>query len=392
MNYEMKTQVCIIGGGPAGMLLAHVLDLHGISSIVLERKSQAYVLARIRAGILESGTVEFLNEVGLGERLNSEGFKQDFVHFGFEGKETLAFDLIELTGKRMTGYGQAFITEDIYNASNEAGRQVIHNVEDVVLHDLESDPYVTFKTKGGDQRIDCEFICGCDGFHGVSRKSIPSGKRQEWERGFPFGWLGILAQVPPIDELFYANGPDGFVLASKRTPTLSRYYVQCPVEDSIDDWSDDRFWETILAGMPEDYRSKIVTGPSIEKSIAPLRSFVSEPMQYGKLFLAGDATHIVPPTGAKGLNLAVSDVYYLSRAFDQHYNQKKSELLGSYSKTALKRVWGAINLSWRLTDLLHKFPDEAPVKQKIRESEMDLLLMHEALRRAVAFEMAGLPL
>lgn len=392
MSSETRTQVCIIGGGPAGMLLAHGLDLAGIETIVLERQSRDYVLSRIRAGMLESGSVDFIRQLSLAERLDQTGFQQKEVHYGFYGKETLVLDLMEYTGRHLIGYGQTYLTEDVYNASHHARRKVVHGVENVVLNDLKYKPSVAFEQNGQQSIIRSDFIVGCDGFHGVSRNSIPVEHRKEWERVYPFGWLGILAEVPPMKELFYALGPEGFALASKRTPDLSRYYIQCHASDRVEDWSDDRFWENLLQAIPEDYRSKVTTGPSVEKSIAPLRSFVSEPMRYGCLFLAGDAAHIVPPTGAKGLNLAISDVYYLSRALDQYFNHAGDQALEDYSRTALKRVWSAVNLSWSLTKLLHRFPDEDPFDQKIRENQFDLLLAHEPMRIAMAFEKVGLPL
>ena len=389
---RIKTQVAIIGGGPAGMLLAHALDLLGISSVVLESRSKSYVLARIRAGVLEHVAIEYLDELGLTERLRRECFIQDKIHYGFEGKETLVLDLKQHTGKALIAYGQTALTEDLYQAHEIAGRALFDDVDDAKLYDIDSDsPWISFTHAGIKYRLDCDFIAGCDGSHGICRSAIPQAKRREWERVYPFGWLGILARVPPMQEMLYARHSQGFVLTSKRTPTLSRYYVQVPLDTKVEDWPDERFWAALLERLPPEYRAKVTTGPSIEKSIAPLRSFVSEPMCYGRLYLVGDAAHIVPPTGAKGLNLAISDVYYLSRALDSYFNYGSHELLQSYSPTALNRVWSAVNLSWQLTKLLHLFPTEDPFDSRIRENEFDLKLQHEPLRAAMAYEKIGLP-
>lgn len=387
----MKTQVAIIGGGPAGMLLAHVLDQMGISSIVLERQTRDYVLARIRAGVLEQGTVNFLRDVGLGDRMDAEGSVERGTYIGWQGKPSFRIDLEKHGQGLMMAYGQTAVTEDLYAAHDKARRRIIHSVSNVSIEDVQSDPVIKFSADGKAHEISCEFVAGCDGFHGVSRQAIPANKRQEWERSYSFGWLGVLAKVPPLEELVYAQHSEGFALASKRNENLSRYYLQCPASDRVEDWSDDRFWEALGKRLPPEFASEVVTGPSIEKSIAPLRSFVSAPMQYGKLFLAGDAAHIVPPTGAKGLNLAVSDVYYLSRALDQHFNQSKDALLDGYSDTALRRVWSAVNLSWRLTKMLHRFDGEDPFDEKMRQNDYDLLLRHEPVQARLAYEYCGLP-
>jgi len=390
MTKIIKTDVTIIGAGPAGMLLSHLLDLSGIRSVVIEQKSRAYVLERIRAGMLESGTVDVLRQAGLADRLDREALIQEKVHYGFEGKETLILDLKAHTGRWLTAYGQTAITQDLYAAHDAAGRVLFDNVPDAQPHDLTHSPHVTFTKDGQAFDVQSTYIVGCDGFHGVSRASMPDAIKSEWERVYPFGWLGVLADVPPMPELFYARHTDGFLLASKRSPTRSRYYVQVPSSDCVADWSDDRFWEAIYKRLPEEYHDRVTTGPSIEKSIAPMRSFVSEPMQYGGLFLAGDAAHIVPPTGAKGLNLAVSDVYYLHRAMDAFFNGNNSDLLAEYGATALRRVSSSVNLSWKLTKLFHAFPNESAFDAKLRENDFDLLLDHAPMQAAMAYEKVGL--
>ena len=389
----MRTQVAIIGGGPSGLLLSHILDRHGIASIVLERKSKAHVLGRIRAGVLEPGTVALLRQYGLGGRMDREGHVHGGIRIAWPGYDPFLIDGQRFTGKSMMAYGQTQITEDLYAAREAAGGQIVEEAAGVTLHDLKSGrPYVTYEKDGKAVRVDCDFIAGCDGFHGVSRESIPSEARQAYEQVYPFGWLGIMSETPPLDDIVYAYHERGFALASQRGPRLSRYYVQCSAADRPDDWSDDRFWGELKARFPEAIASRIVTGPSIEKSIAPLRSFVSEPMRYGALYLAGDAAHIVPPTGAKGLNLAVSDVFYLSRALCAFYAERRSDLLESYSATALRRVWGAVRLSWWLTTLLHVFPGEDPFKARIRSSEFDHLTRSDHAQAALAEQFVGLPL
>jgi p-hydroxybenzoate 3-monooxygenase len=388
----LRTQVAIIGGGPSGLLLSHILDLNGIGSIVLERKSKAYVLERIRAGVLEAGTVELLRQYGLGARMDREGHVHDGIRIKWPGYDTFLIDGHRFTGKTMMAYGQTQITEDLYSAREAAGGHIVEEAEDVALHDLKSGrPYVTYLKEGKTQRVDCDFIAGCDGFHGVSRQSIPADARRAYERVYPFGWLGIMSETPPLDDIIYAYSERGFALASQRGPKLSRYYVQCPTTDSPEDWADERFWHELKARFPADTAAQIVTGPTIEKSIAPLRSFVSEPMQYGALYLAGDAAHIVPPTGAKGLNLAVSDVFYLSRALCAFYADRRSDLLESYSETALRRVWNAVRLSWWLTTLLHVFPGEDPFPAKLRCNEFDYLTRSEHAQATLAEQFVGLP-
>ncbi len=387
----MQTKVAIIGAGPAGALLSHILDRAGVDNIVVERQSRAYVLERIRAGVLEWGTVETLREHGLGQRLDSEGHVHDTINIAWRGSETLSVDTHEKIGRRMMAYGQTRIQEDLYQAADDRGASIIFEASDVELHDVTTDsPSVTFRVNGTDERIDCDFIAGCDGFHGISRQTIPESSRTEFEKVYPFGWLGILSETPPLPILLYVNHERGFGLCSMRNPMLSRYYVQAPMTDSVDDWSDDRFWSELLGRLPSEYADAMVTGPSIEKSLAPLRSYVCEPMQFGNLFLAGDAAHIVPPTGAKGLNLAVSDVRYLSRAFITHY-QGDDSYLQSYSEMALRRVWGAVRFSWWLTTLLHRFPDQTPFDQRAQEQELSYLASSAAAQSALSEQYVGLP-
>jgi p-hydroxybenzoate 3-monooxygenase len=388
----LRTQVAIIGGGPSGLLLSHILDLNGIDSIVIERKSKAYVLERIRAGVLEAGTVELLRQCGLGARMDREGHVHDGVRIQWPGYDTFLIDGRRFTGKTMMAYGQTQITEDLFAAREKAAGQIVEEAEGVALHDLTSArPYVTYVTAGQAHRVDCDFIAGCDGFHGVSRQSIPAEARRSYERVYPFGWLGIMSETPPLHDIIYAYSERGFALASQRGPMLSRYYVQCPTTDSAEDWPDERFWRELKARFPDEIASRIVTGPSIEKSIAPLRSFVSEPMQYGALYLAGDAAHIVPPTGAKGLNLAVSDVVFLSRALCAFYADRRPDLLEAYSETALRRIWNAVRLSWWLTTLLHVFPGEDSFQAKIRYNEFDYLTRSEHAQATLAEQFVGLP-
>lgn len=387
-----RVPVVIVGGGPAGLLLSHILDLHGIGNVVLERQSKAYVLSRIRAGVLEPGSVKLLRDVGLSERMDREGKPKDGTAIVWQDKPDFFIDIARWTGQRMMAYGQTAITEDLYAARERDGGRFVNEALEVALHGIDgSQPYVTYQANGANHRIECDFIAGCDGFHGPSRQAIPPSVLSTYERVYPFGWLGIMVERPPIGDFTYAYHEQGFALAAQRNPMLSRYYVQVDIGDRIEDWSDDRFWDAFLARFPPDLAAKVVTGPSIEKSIAPLRSFVAEPMRHGRLLLAGDAAHIVPPTGAKGLNLAFSDVFYLSRALDAHYNHRKARYLESYSDMALRRVWGAENLSWRLTKLLHTFPEEDPFDQKIRQNDYDTLLQSEPAQQALAYEYAGLP-
>ena len=388
-----KTRVAVIGGGPAGLLLSHILDLNGVDNIVLEQRNRAYVLDRIRAGVLEAGSVELLRSIGVGERMDREGKPHDGTYIVWAGTEKLLIDTMKYTGREMMAYGQTAITEDLYAARDKAGGQIIDEAQDVQPHDLMTDsPYVTFTKDGKEQRIDCDFVAGCDGFHGVSRQSIPADVLRTYEKGYPFGWLAIMSETAPLPDIIYANHERGFALASQRNERLSRYYIQCDLNDNIDLWSDDRFWEELKARFPKDIADTIETGPSIEKSIAPLRSFVAEPMRYGRLFLAGDSAHIVPPTGAKGLNLAFSDVYYLSRALNEKVTKNNDTYIDTYSDMALRRVWNAERLSWHLTCLLHKFPDDDPFDQRTREDELNHLSKSEIAMAALAEQYAGLPL
>jgi len=392
MAVGMRTQVAIIGGGPAGLLLSHMLHRNGVDSIVLERHSRAHVLERIRAGVLEAGTVELLREVGLGARLDREGLPHDGSWIAWEGKPRFLIDTRKYSGKPMMAYGQTAITEDLYAARDAAGGQIVEEADNVALHDLTSaKPYVTYEKDGRTQRVDCDYIAGCDGFHGVSRQSIPSDVLRVFDRGYPFGWLGIMSETPPYPDICYVYHSRGFALASMRNPMLSRYYIQCDLDARIEDWPDDRFWEEFKARCPREMAEAIVTGPSIEKSIAPLRSFVAEPMRYGRLLLAGDAAHIVPPTGAKGLNLAVSDVFYLSRALTEALKQGRTHYLDCYSDMALRRVWNAERMSWWLTMLIHAFPDESPFERRMRENQFDYLHASESAQASLAEQYVGLP-
>lgn len=387
-----RTQVAIIGAGPAGLLLSHLLHLTGISSVVLERQSSDYVKARIRAGVLEQGSVDVLTKAGVGERLQREGLPHGGFHLGANGT-TCRIALDELTGKHVTVYGQSEVTSDLMDARNAADAHIAYKADNVALHDITSDtPRVTFTKDGKQQEITCDFIAGCDGFHGPSRQAIPNEKRNELERVYPFGWLGILADVPPCnEELVYANSDHGFALASMRSAMRSRYYIQCRSDDDVAQWSDERLWDEVKRRLGPDLAANVTTGPAIEKGIAPLRSFVCETMRYGRLFLAGDAAHIVPPTGAKGLNLAIGDVSYLASALDAQYNAGTELGLQRYSETALRRVWKTERFSWLMTALLHDFETRDAFGKKMQRAELDYIFSSRAAQTSIAENYVGLP-
>jgi len=392
----VQTEIAIIGAGPAGTTLGLMLHHAGIDCVVVERQSRDYVLGRIRAGVLEWTTVEILDSLGVGERMRTEGHVHSGVSIGWRGREVLSIELQALSGKPMMAYGQTEVQTDLYKRADEVGLQIIFEASDVELHgltgDVENDtPAVTFMANGDEHRIDCTAVAGCDGYHGVSRVTIPDAVKTEYQKAYPFGWLGILSETPPLPQLLYVNNELGFALCSERNPMLSRYYVQCPLTDSVDDWSDDRFWSELLTRVPASIAETIVTGPSIEKSIAPIRSYVVEPMQWGNLYLAGDAAHIVPPTGAKGLNLAIADVRYLADAFIARAEGDHTKL-AHYSTTALSRVWNAVRFSWWLTMLLHRFPDQTAFDQRAQEQDLYYLASSRAARESMAEQYVGLPL
>jgi p-hydroxybenzoate 3-monooxygenase len=389
----MKTEVVIIGGGPSGLLLSQLLNRAGVDTVILERTSRKRVLDRIRAGVLESGTVQLLREAGVGDRMDREGIPHEGCYLT-DDDLMVRINFHELTGKKVMVYGQTEVTADLYGAQDAMGTRIIHGVEDVVINDVTTDtPYVEYTVDGERQRVDCQFVAGCDGFHGVSRQTIPADKREEFERVYPFGWLGILSRTPPANhELIYANSRHGFALASMRNENLSRYYVQAPLTDKVEDWSDDRFWEALKLRLPKETADALVTGPSIEKSIAPLRSFVSEPLRWGRLFLVGDSAHIVPPTGAKGLNLAVSDVYYLHDALIAALKKRDHAGVDSYADRALARIWKAMRFSWQMTTMLHQFDGEDSFAAQMRKATLRHLSQSETARRDLAENYIGLPL
>ena len=391
----MKTQVCIIGGGPSGLMLSQLLHLKGIDNVVLEKHSREYVLSRIRAGVLEHGFAKLMREAQCGERMDREGEIHEGFFIAHQG-ELKRVDLHRFSGgNSVVVYGQTELTRDLYDARDRMKGVVIHNAEDVQPHDLtQSHPFVTYRQGDEVVRVDCDFVIGADGFHGVSRKSIPKTVLREYEKVYPFAWLGVLADVPPVSThaIVYANSERGFALCSMRSMTRSRYYVQCPNTDKVEDWSDQRFWDEIRRRLDPDMAERMQIGPSIEKSMAPLRSFVAEPMRFGRLFLAGDAAHIVPPTGAKGLNLAAGDVKYLSSALIEHYQEKSDAGIDTYSQRALARIWRAERFSWWLTTLMHQFPDSGAFGQRMQEAELDYLVHSQALSTSLAENYVGLPL
>jgi p-hydroxybenzoate 3-monooxygenase len=392
LGVTLSTQVAIIGAGPAGSLLSHLLHRAGIESIVVERSSRSHVLSRIRAGILEWGSVEVLRAAGLDGRMDLDGHVHDGAALVWGGREPFFVDINRHVGSHFMSYGQTNIQEDLYVAADLRDAALIFEAADVEVHEPLSDrPHITFEVGGVTERIDADYIVGCDGYHGAARPAIPATVLRTFEKEYPFGWLGILSETPPLPDLVYANHENGFALASQRNPMLSRYYVQCPMDDNIADWSDDRFWTELTTRLGSTIGQQVVTGPSIEKSIAPLRSFVAEPMRYGNLFLAGDAAHIVPPTGAKGLNLAISDVHYLSQGLAAHYTGGADSLLDRYSEMALRRVWGAVRFSWWMTTLLHRFPEQTSFDQRAQEAELDYLASSTYAQAAMAEQYAGLP-
>jgi p-hydroxybenzoate 3-monooxygenase len=388
----VRTQVAIIGAGPAGLLLGQLLHQAGIDAVILEKHSAEHVVGRIRAGVLEQGTVHILDRLGVSRRLHAEGLVHRGVEIGFNGRRH-RIDFEGLIGRTVTVYGQTDVTRDLMEARAHCGAVTIYEADSVRLEDLGSAaPRVHFTCNGVAQTLECDFVAGCDGFHGVCRRSIPDGAVRTYERVYPFGWLGILADVPPVsEELIYANSERGFALASMRSITRVRCYLQCALDDRVEAWSDQRFWDEFKRRMGEEVAERLVTGPSIEKSIAPLRSFVAEPLRYGRLFLAGDAAHIVPPTGAKGLNLAASDVFYLYEALRQYYADKSSAGLDGYSARCLKRVWNAVRFSWWMTTQLHHFPDMDSFSVRVQASELEYLFSSRAAQTALAENYVGLP-
>ncbi|MEO6389224.1 MAG: 4-hydroxybenzoate 3-monooxygenase [Croceibacterium sp.] len=388
----MKTQVCIIGAGPAGLLLGHLLRAEGVECVVIERRDPDYVLSRIRAGVLERITVSLMERLGLDSRLKAEGLPHDGFNLA-DGERLIRIDIADLTGKQVVVYGQTELTRDLMEAREERGLEVIYEAADAALHEIEGDaPFVTYRKDGAESRIDARFVIGCDGFHGPSRKVIPAGGFTEYEREYPFGWLGILADVPPCNhELIYANHARGFALASMRSATRSRYYIDVPIEARIEDWPDERVWDELVRRLPDEAAQHVVRGPALEKSIAPLRSYVFAPMRHGSLLLCGDAAHIVPPTGAKGLNLAASDVHYAAAALTAFFRKSDPDLVGSYSATALARVWKAERFSWSLTRLMHRFPEDGAFERAMQLAELDYISGSRAAQLSLAENYVGLP-
>ena len=388
----MRTKVAIIGAGPAGLLLGQLLHAHGIDNVILERQTPDYVLGRIRAGLLEEGTVALLDQVGAGARAHREGLVHHGVELAFGGVRH-RIDMTAATGKTLMIYGQTEVTLDLMNARRMAGLTTVYEAADVKPHDFHTGhPHVSYVKDGIAHGIACDFIAGCDGFHGVSRASVPPSAIETFERVYPFGWLGILSETPPVShELIYTNHNRGFALCTMRSMRRSRYYLQCSLDDHVDQWPDARFWDELKHRLDREAVDNLVTGPSIEKSIAPLRSFVAEPMRFGRMFLAGDAAHIVPPTGAKGLNLAASDVHYLSDALREYYDEKSSAGLDGYSQRALARVWKAVRFSWWMTAMLHRFPDDGEFGARIQLAELNYLVSSKAASASLSENYVGLP-
>lgn len=388
----MRTQVAIIGAGPSGLLLGQILAKNGIDNVILERQSGEYVLGRIRAGVLESVTIDGLKRAGVTENLEKQGLVHEGCEIVFNDK-SYRVDFEKEVGRHVVVYGQTEVTRDLMEARASIGATTIYEAKDVALHNVDGDaPYVTYVKDGQEHRLDCDYIAGCDGFHGVSRKTIPADVLKTYERVYPFGWLGLMADTPPVaEELIYLKHERGFVLCSQRSKTRSRYYLQVPLTDKVEDWSDERFWEELRTRLGPERSANLVTGPSLEKSIAPLRSFVAEPMRYHNLFLAGDAAHIVPPTGAKGLNLAASDVLYLSDALIDFYKNNSMAGIEGYSERCLKRIWGAERFSWYMTNMLHTFPEKDAWDQKMQQAEFEQLLNSENGARLLAENYVGLP-
>lgn len=388
----MRTQVAIIGGGPSGLLLGQLLHRKGIDAVVLERKTRDYVLGRIRAGVLEVGFVNLMREADVATRMDAEGFIHDGTMIAYDNTQ-FRIDFTKHTGTPVMVYGQTELTRDLYDARAAVGAKTIFGADAVQIHGADSDaPYVTYDAGDGEQRIDCDYIAGCDGFHGVSRQTIPDAIRRDYEKTYPFGWLGVLSQTPPVhDELIYSSSDRGFALCSMRHATLSRYYIQVPLEDPVEKWDDATFWDELKRRLPDSTADNLITGASIEKSIAPLRSFVTEPMRWGRLFLCGDAAHIVPPTGAKGLNTAASDIHYLYNGLVAAYHDKDDEGLEQYSKHALARIWKAERFSWSMTNMLHRFPDQTAFDLKMQRAELEFLRSNEAAQKVLAENYVGLP-
>jgi p-hydroxybenzoate 3-monooxygenase len=389
----MRTQVAIIGAGPSGLLLGQLLTRSGIDNVVLERQTPEYVLGRIRAGVLEQGAVAMLDEAGVGARLHAEGLVHGGIELTWAG-ERHRVDLNALTGgKNVVVYGQTEVTRDLMDARQASGATSVYEAADVAVDGFDSNrPTVRYRKGGTAHELECDFVAGCDGFHGVCRQSVPTGAIRSYERVYPFGWLGLLSDTPPVSkELIYVSHERGFALCSMRSLKRSRYYLQCSLEDKVEDWSDARFWDELRRRLDPRAVADLVTGPSIEKSIAPLRSFVAEPLRFGRLFLAGDAGHIVPPTGAKGLNLAASDVRYLFDGLVEHYRRGRSVGLDAYSSRALRRIWKAERFSWWMTNLLHRFPENGPFGEKMQLAELDYLFSSKAALTALAENYVGLP-